>query len=71
MKDAGRQRELLEHTPRYELEKALKIENLRLKSQSNSDPFDPNNQVVKSMVDNELGVTAEVGKIIRNKNAKQ
>ncbi|AKM80520.1 TPA: hypothetical protein DDX46_04260 [Candidatus Saccharibacteria bacterium] len=71
MKDAGRQRELLEHTPRYELEKALKIENLRLESQSNSDPFDPNNQVVKSMVDNELGVTAEVGKIIRNKNAKQ
>ena len=70
MKDAGRQRELLEHTSRDDLEKALKIEGARLDSQSSSDPFDPNSRVVKNMVDNDLGITAEIGKIIRDINAK-
>ena len=67
MKDVGRQRELLEHTPRYELEKALKIEKIRQNNQSNLDPFDPNDRVVESMVDNGLGITTEVGKFIRKK----
>lgn len=70
MKDAGRQKELLEHTSRDELERALKIEVVRANSQKSNDPFDPNNEVVKSMVDNNLGITAEVGKIIQNKTAK-
>lgn len=70
MKDAGRQRELLEHTSRDELEKALKIEGARIDSQSDSDPFDPNDRVVKSMVDNGLGITTEIGKIIRDISTK-
>jgi hypothetical protein len=70
MKDAGRQRELLEHTSRHELERALKIESVRTNSQMSEDPFDPNNDVVKSMVDNNLGITAEVDKVVRNKSAK-
>lgn len=70
MKDAGRQRELLEHTSKDELEKALNIEGVRLDSQSDSDPFDPNNRVVKSMVDNGLGITTEIGKIIRGISTK-
>lgn len=70
MKDAGRQRELLEHTAKRELERALKIEHTRLNSQYDSDPFDPNNKVVKAMVDNKLGITSEVGKIIRDIETK-
>ncbi len=64
-KDADRQRELLEHTSIFELDRARKIESVRLAHQSSENPFDPNNRVVKALVDHDLGVTELIGKLAR------
>lgn len=65
MKDAGRHTELLDHTPRHELDRSRAIESVRRDHQENSDPFDPNNRVLKALVDNEHGITKKLGGIIR------
>ncbi len=65
MKDAGRHTELLDHTPRHELDRARAIESVRRDHQDHADPFDPNDRVVKALVDNELNITKELGNIIR------
>ena len=65
MKKVDRQRELLTHSPHDELDRARKIEMVRRASQTSSDPFSPNNTVLKALVDNGLGITPLLHKLVR------
>ena len=65
-KDAGRQRELLEHSAADEMNAAHKIERIRAAHQVDSDPFSPNNKVVMGLVNNGFGFTSELRKLVDN-----
>ncbi|MNY23541.1 hypothetical protein D3C86_1572110 [compost metagenome] len=67
-KDAGRQLELLEHSDKSEMDGARKIEEVRSTYQLESDPFSPNNKVIKGLVDNRLAITQELRELVRNSN---
>jgi hypothetical protein len=67
-KDAGRQLELLDHSIREQMDKARRIEEVRASYQSDTnDPFNPNNRVLKGLVDNKLAITGKLKTIIDKK----
>jgi AraC-like DNA-binding protein len=65
MEEADRHHELLEHTPRDELDRALDIELVRINSQDSSDHFEPNDKVVSALVRKQHAITSEISDIIR------
>lgn len=70
-KDTNIQGELLKHSSKAELDKARKIEEVRAATQTDSDPFAASNSVIKGLVDNELGITTELGSLIRDIKKQQ
>lgn len=63
--EAGKYDEILRDMTEQDVEWALKVEKVRAASEDTADKFAPHNRTIKGLVDGNLSITTELGKVIR------
>jgi hypothetical protein len=69
--EAGKYDEILRDMTEQDIDWALKVEDVRATYVDDSDKFSPHNAVIKGLVDEDLSITTELGKVIREIKNKQ
>lgn len=68
--EAGREREFLSSMPSRSMSKTIEIETIRRENADLNNPFKPNKNIIRGLVDNELRITKVIEQIIKDRKSR-